>query len=117
MAYVRTVKTASGAIAVQIVSSRMEHLLHALERAYARLGFEQATGTDEVFKQLVLARIIEPTSKFDAARVLEEAGAPATSYATVKRCLPGYGRPQWRERLAGACAAHSRLGTGDAGAL
>jgi hypothetical protein len=27
-----------------------------------------------VFAQLVLARIIEPTSKLDAARVLEEAG-------------------------------------------
>jgi len=30
------------------------------------LGFPQATGSDEVFRQLVLARIIEPTSKQDS---------------------------------------------------
>lgn len=28
-------------------------------------GFGQATGTDEVIGQLLLARIIEPTSKLD----------------------------------------------------
>ena len=37
-------------------------------------GFDQAAGGDEVFRQLVLARIIEPTSKVDALRVLEETG-------------------------------------------
>jgi len=34
------------------------------------LGFEQAVSGDEVFDQLVLARIIEPTSKLDSLRVL-----------------------------------------------
>jgi hypothetical protein len=29
------------------------------------LGFGQATGADEVFGQLLLARIIEPASKLD----------------------------------------------------
>ena len=33
--------------------------------------FAEATGGDEVFRDLVLARIIEPTSKLDSARVLE----------------------------------------------
>jgi hypothetical protein len=54
-------------------------LPHALCRAYDALGFPQATGSDEEFRQLVLARIIEPTSKQDSLRVLEEAGAPAPS--------------------------------------
>ena len=128
MAYVRTVKTASGATAVQIVwssrrgsrsiehlgsahdeaelaalkaaaaqrlaagqaeldlgagatgpaseplpitSSRTAHLWDALCRAYDVLGFDQAAGGDEVFRQLVLARIIEPTSKADSLRVLD----------------------------------------------
>ena len=53
----------------------MSHLHDALSRAKDRLGFAQATGGDEVFRQLVLARIIEPTSKQDSLRVLEEAGA------------------------------------------
>ena len=45
---------------------------------------------DEVFCQLVLARIIEPTSKQDSMRVLEEVGVGSASYATLKRRLPGY---------------------------
>ena len=46
-----------------------------------RLGFDQATGGDEVFAQLVLVRIIEPASKADSLRVLAEAGRPGPSYA------------------------------------
>jgi hypothetical protein len=34
------------------------------------LGFGQATAGDEAFRQLVLARIIEPASKQDSLRVL-----------------------------------------------
>src|SRR6516165_3965140 len=54
-----------------ITSSRMGHLLDALERAYRLLGLEDAAGRDGVFRQLVLARIIEPVSKLDSIRVLE----------------------------------------------
>ena len=43
-----------------IIGSRMGCLLYALQHAYRVLGFDQATGGDEVFFQLVLARIIEP---------------------------------------------------------
>src|SRR5690606_5084255 len=32
------------------------------------------------------------------------------SYATVKRRLPTYAEPSWRQRLAAACAAHASLG-------
>jgi hypothetical protein len=167
VAYVRTVKTASGAVAVQIVwssrrgsrsiehlgsahdegelealkaaarqrlvagqseldlglaagvsaggpleitSSRMGHLWDALCRAYDLVGFGQATGGDEVFRQLVLARIIEPTSKRDSLRVLEEAGVAAVSYPTLNRRLLVYARDFWRRGLAAACAAHAALG-------
>jgi hypothetical protein len=68
-----------------ITSARMGVLLDALAHAYRVLGFEDAAGGDEVFEQLVLARIIEPVSKLDSARVLEEAGAAAASYRTVTR--------------------------------
>ncbi|GGO17107.1 hypothetical protein GCM10010116_34570 [Microbispora rosea subsp. aerata] len=95
---------------LEIVSSRMEHLWDALSRAYQALGFAAAAGGDEVFRQLVLARVIEPASKHDSLRVLAEAGIDAVSYATVKRRLPDYAMPQWRQALAGACAAHTRLG-------
>jgi len=166
VAYVRTVKTASGATAVQIVhssrrgardiehvgsahneqelellkaaarqrlaagqgeldlgldagadggplpitSSRMGHLWDALARGYEVLGFDAATDGDEVFRALVLARIIEPTSKLDALRVLGEAGIDSPSYPTLKRRLPVFATVAWRRALAAACAAHARLG-------
>ena len=167
MAYVRTVKTASGARAVQIVhSSRkgsrdiehvgsahddvelellktvarqrlaagqgeldlgldappvaggplpitascMGHLWDALAAVYERLGFAAAADGDEVFRQLVLARIIEPTSKLDSLRVLEETGIAPVSYRTLKRRLPAYAADAWRERLAALCAHHVGLG-------
>jgi len=44
-----------------ITASRMGHLWDALLHGFRVLGFERAAGGDEVFAQLVLARIIEPT--------------------------------------------------------
>lgn len=164
MAYVRTVKTGSGAVAVQvvhanrrgsreiehigsahtpgevevlktvaqqrlhanqdvldfddgqlgdeeapIVSSHARHLWETLSTAYSALGLDRACA-DVVFHQLVLARVIEPTSKFDSIRVLEELGIAAPSYPTIKRRLPEYAKPGWRQQLAGACADHVGLG-------
>jgi hypothetical protein len=164
VAYVRTVKTASGAVAVQIVHSNrrgareIEHIgsahssgevevlktvaqqrLHAnqetldfgdgqlgdveapivssqarqlwetLSVAYRALGLDRAC-EDEIFQQLVLARVIEPTSKLDSIRVLDELGIAPPSYPTIKRRLPVYATPQWRQNLAAACADHVGLG-------
>ena len=93
-----------------IRSSRMGHLVDALEQAYRVLGFEAATDTDEVFKQLVIARIIEPSSKLDSARVLTEAGIVPPSYRTLQRRLPVYATEEFRASLAAACAARAALG-------
>jgi Transposase DDE domain len=93
-----------------ITSTRMGHLLDALGCGYEVLGFGRATGGDAVFRQLVLARIIEPASKLDSLRVLEEAGEEPGSYATLKRRLPAYAKEPWRRKLAAACAAHAGLG-------
>ena len=76
--------------------------------AYRVLGFEEAADGDKVFAQLVLARIIEPTSKLDNAWVLEEAGISAPSYRTLLRRLPAYAKQAWRQKLAAACAAPAR---------
>jgi hypothetical protein len=63
-----------------------------------------------VFAQLVLARIIEPVSKLDSLRVLEEAGVAPPSYATLKRRLRVYAMDAFRHQISAACAAHARLG-------
>jgi hypothetical protein len=49
----------------------MGHLLQALEDAYRVLGFEDTAGGDEVFRHLMLARIMAPVRKLDSPRVLE----------------------------------------------
>jgi len=93
-----------------ITSSRMSHLTDSLERAYRVLGLEDAASGDDVFRHLVLARIIEPSSKLDSLRVLEEAGVAPGSYRTLKRRLPVYAEEAWRQGVSEACAAHARLG-------
>ncbi|WP_066908841.1 IS1634 family transposase [Mycobacterium interjectum] len=166
MAYVRTVKTSSGATAVQIVwstrrgsrkiehlgsahdvagvaalkaaaaqrlaagqaqldlglaarsqseplpitSSKAAHLWDALCAAYEILGFDEAADGDAAFRQLVLARIIEPTSKADSLRVIEETGIAPVSYPTLNRRLPVFAKPSFRQALSAMCASHARLG-------
>jgi len=93
-----------------ILSTRSQVLWDVLERAYRTLGLDRACVNDDVFKALVLARLIEPTSKLDTIRVLDEVGIPTPSYRTIVRRLPGYAKPAWRSKIAAACAAHVRLG-------
>jgi hypothetical protein len=102
-------KPAAGA-PLPITSSRMGHLWDALSHAYDRLGFAAAAKQDEVFRQLVLARIIEPTSKLDSLRVLEEVGVAPASYPTINRRLPVYAKDEWRDELSKVCASRARLG-------
>ena len=87
-----------------ITSSRMGCLLDALERGYRVLGLDAAAGADGVFCDLVLARIIEPVSKLDSLRVLEEAGVAPVCYP------PGRGDPR-RARLRPALARRAVLET------
>jgi hypothetical protein len=94
---------------LEIASSRAAHLWDALGYAYRVLGFAGVTD-DEVFRDLELARIIEPTSKADSARVLAETGIDTVSYRTLTRRLPGYAKDGFRQALSAACAAHSGLG-------
>jgi hypothetical protein len=96
--------------ALPITSTRSRHLWDALCLAYTRLGFDTACGHDEVFQALVLARVIEPVSKLDTIRVLEEIGIVPPGYRAIVRRLPGYASEEWRQRLAQACAAHVGLG-------
>lgn len=88
-----------------VASTSSRVLWQALERVYADLGFD-ALG-DEAFKQLVLARIIEPTSKADTVRVLAELGVPSRTRETFMRCLSRVVERNYRDQLGAACYAHA----------
>jgi hypothetical protein len=96
--------------ALPITSTQSKHLWDALCLAYSRLGFDSATGRDEVFQALTLARVVEPTSKLATIRVLGEIGVAAPGYRTIFRRLPRYASEEWRQSLARVCAARVGLG-------
>ena len=96
--------------ALPITGSRMDHLWDGLRLGFEVLGLDAATGGDQVFRALTLARIIEPTSKLYSLRVLVEIGVAAPAYATLKRRLPVFATEPFRNGLAAACAAHAALG-------
>lgn len=81
-------------------------LWNVLGAAYARLGFDDAVA-DEAFRAMVLARVIEPTSKADTVRVLDEIGAPAPTVKTLFRALARCQERDYRAKLAAACLAHT----------
>jgi Transposase DDE domain len=95
---------------LEIVSTKSTPLWESLCAAYQVLGFDAAIGGDEVFRDLVLARIIEPTSKADSLRVLAETGVEPVDYRTVTRRLPKFAKPAVRQALSTACANRAGLG-------
>lgn len=95
---------------LELLATKSSHLWEALCTAYQVLGFDTAVGGDAVFRDLVLARIIEPTSKVDSLRVLAETGVAVVDYRTVTRHLPEFAKPAVRQQLSAACAARAGLG-------
>ena len=77
----------------------------ALDAVCKSLGFDQIA--DNAFKALVLARIIEPTSKADTVRVLAELGVPGPSRVTFMRCLKRVIARDYRTVIATACYTHA----------
>jgi hypothetical protein len=61
---------------------------------------------------MVLARIVEPTSKADCLRVLAELGTPAPGLRTLFRSLKRCGSNDHRDTLAKACTAVSAAAGG-----
>lgn len=88
-----------------ITGKRSALLWHVLTWAYADLGFT-ALG-DDAFAQLVLARIVEPTSKASAVRVLREIGIEHASLRTLFRALGRSQQRKYRDTIASACFTHA----------
>ena len=88
-----------------ITSKRSELLWQVLTSAYTHLGFDVVG--DEAFEQLVLARIVEPTSKADSVRVLTELGVQSASLRTMFRSLQRAQAGDYRAQIAKACFTHA----------
>ena len=97
----------------RVVATSALTLWNVLLDAYTRLGFDVVA--DEAFRALVLARVIEPTSKADTTRVLNEIGAPAPALRTLFRALGRCAERDYRGLLAAACFGHATRGA-DVGA-
>jgi len=80
-------------------------LRQVLTDVYDQLGF--GIVDDAVFRDLVIARIVEPGSKLDAGRVLQDLGADPPSYATIKRHLGQVITGKYRDRIAEQCFAYA----------
>ena len=102
--------TEIGSAPLEIIGLRAGYLWDGLCLVYEALGLDRAAGGDEVFRDLVLARIIEPTSKVDSLRVLAETGIDSVTYRTLTRRLPGYPKASFRAALSAACTGHAGLG-------
>jgi hypothetical protein len=84
-------------------SSRL--LYDVLGALYDWLGFD--TVDDGVFRDLVIARIVEPTSKVDASRILTDLGADTVSYRTIQRHLVKVNTGKYRDAIAERCFTHA----------
>lgn len=80
-------------------------LYDVLAGVYDWLGFNAVA--DSVFRDLVIARIVEPTSKADAERVLTDLGVSTVSYRTVARHLDQVGPGGYRDSIAAKCFDYS----------
>lgn len=99
-----------GSLRATTLSKHSTLLWGVLRGAYRAVGFDDAID-DSVFEQLVLARIVEPASKADTIRILDELGVEHASLRTMFTTLQRCNNQDYRSRLASACFTHaSRAG-------
>jgi Transposase DDE domain len=89
----------------RVVSTDSRLLFQALDGVYGDLGFGALD--DDVFRDLVLARVVEPTSILDTGRVLADLGRRAASDKTMRRTLARCADRGYRDKIAGLCFAHA----------
>jgi len=80
-------------------------LWRTLVEAYSRIGLDVLG--DESFRAMVLARIVEPTSKADSLRVLAGLGAPCPDRSSLFRALKRSQNKGYRGRIATVLAGFS----------
>jgi hypothetical protein len=98
--------TPAAAGPARVVSTDSRVLFQVLDGVFSDLGFDVLG--DEVFRDLVLARVVEPTSILDTGRVLADLGRKAASDKTMRRTLARCADRGYRDKIAELCFAHAR---------
>ena len=91
-----------GVAVIEAKSSRL--LVEVVRGSWERLGFDVVD--DEAFFQLVLARLVEPTSKLDSLRVIAELGLTPVHRNTFTNALRRCADEDYRDKVAQACFQH-----------
>jgi hypothetical protein len=91
--------------APQVTRTSSLLLYEVLAEVYSDLGF--AVVEDETFGDLVIARIVEPTSILDTGRVLSDLGQLPSSEKTMRRTLSRCAGRGYRDLIAAACFNHA----------
>jgi len=100
---------ADGAAEILMEGAFSELLWDVLSDQYHQLGFGKLG--DGVFEQLVLSRIIEPTSKLDTIRVLSDLGLDAPSNSSIHRCLRRVVDKDYRSVISECCFSGATAGS------
>lgn len=90
----------------QVLRTSSALLYEALAGVYTDLGLDALD--DEVFRDLVIARVVEPTSLLDVDRVLADLGRTSASLSTRKRTLGRCQDGAYRDHIAELCFQHAR---------
>ena len=98
------------AVGAVVAGQATRLLVDVIRASWQRLGLDQIE--DEAFFQLVLARLVEPTSNLDSRRVLDELGVNAVHLSSIKRALKRCGVSDYRGLLQKACFEHVWAGRG-----
>jgi len=94
-------------VSTGVVHRTQSRLLYdVIAAVYDELDFHAAVA-DECFRDLVIARIVEPTSLLDVDRVLADLGRVSASLSTRKRTLKRAHTGQYRDAIASACYSHA----------
>jgi len=89
---------------IKIKRSFSALLWNTLQGQYSELGFDQLN--DEVFEALCLSRIVEPTSKLDSLRVLDDLGVDPLDRNQLYRSLVKASKQDYRKAISQACFEH-----------
>lgn len=93
---------------VRLQRSCSRLLYDTLSDVYEKIGFDAAVD-DRVFRDLVLARVIEPASKLDTIRVLGELGVQPPSNSAIHRALNRVDTHNYRQKVSEACVSYRRV--------